>query len=125
MTMRCDGLEEKMSAWCLIAILVIAFGLAGAAKAEVEQAAEVAAPLVATPIAPPNPVTGSDGKIHLAYEFMLVNMAPSAVSLEKIETLDAESGAVIGTLEGEGLERMVRLNGGAKGTSSPARGAGL
>src|SRR4029453_14289430 len=78
MTMRCDGLEDKMPAWCVIAILVIAFGLAGAAKAGLEQAAEVAAPLVATPIAPPNPVTGSDGKIHLAYEFMLVNMRRGA-----------------------------------------------
>src|SRR4029450_4218636 len=66
MTMRCDGIEDKMSAWCLIATLAIAFGLAGAAKAGLEQVAEVAAPLVATPIAPPNPVTGSDGKIHLA-----------------------------------------------------------
>ena len=67
MTMRCDGIEDKMSAWCLIATLAIAFGLAGAAKAGLEQAAEVAAPLVATPIAPPNPVTGSDGKIHLSW----------------------------------------------------------
>jgi hypothetical protein len=125
MTMRCDGIEDKMSAWRLIAIFLVAFGLAGSAKAGLGQAAEVAAPLVATPIAPPNPVTGSDGKIHLAYEFVLMNMAPSAVSLEKVETLDAESGAVIGTLEGEGLETMVRLNGGAKGTSIAAGGSGF
>ena len=46
---------------------------------------------------------GSDDKIHLAYEIVLMNMAPSAVSLEKIEALDAESGAVIGTLDGDGL----------------------
>jgi hypothetical protein len=123
--MRCDGIEEKRSAWCLIAIFLVALGLAGAAKAGLGQAAEVAAPLVATPIAPPNPVTGSDGKIHLAYEFVLMNMAPGAISLEKIETLDAESGAVIGTLEGVGLEKMVRLNGGAKGTSVAAGGSGF
>ena len=54
-----------------------------------------------------------------------MHMAPSAVSLEKIETLDAESGAVIGTLEGDALETMVRLNGGAKGTSLAAGGSGF
>jgi hypothetical protein len=32
---------------------------------------------------------------------------------------------VIGTLEGEGLEKMVRLNGGAKGTSIAAGGSGF
>src|SRR5262245_55808611 len=122
MTMRCDGIEDKMSAWCLIAIFLVAFGLAAGAQARLGPAAEVAAPLIATPIAPPNPVTGSNGKIHLAYEFVLMNMAQSVVSLEKIETLDAESGAVIGTLEGEGLKKMVRLNGGAEGTSIAAGG---
>jgi hypothetical protein len=125
MTMRCAGSEDKVPAWSLIATLVIAFGVAGAAQAGVEQAAVVAAPLVATPTASPNPVTGSDGKTHLAYEFVLMNMAPGAVSLEKIETLDAESETVIGTLEGEGLEKMMRQNGGAKGTSMAAGGSGF
>jgi hypothetical protein len=77
------------------------------------------------PIAPPNPVFGSDDKIHLAYELVLMNMAPGAVTVEKIETLDAESGAVVGTLDGEGLAKMFRLSGGGKGTELPAGGSGF
>jgi hypothetical protein len=61
--------------WSSIAALLIAFGLAAVAKAEREKAAIVATPLVAMPIAPPNPVFGSDDKIHLAYELVLMNMA--------------------------------------------------
>lgn len=100
MSMRCDSIRMTMFTWSLIAAATVAFGLASAVRAETEQAEVVATPLVATPIAPPNPVLGSDGKIHLAYEIVLMNMAPSAVTVEKIETLDAHSGAAIGTLEG-------------------------
>ena len=54
-----------------------------------------------------------------------MNMAPSAVAIEKIETLDAESGAVIGTLDGDGLAKMMRLNGGGKGTELAGGRLGL
>ena len=122
MTMR--RFRVQMSNRSLIAAALIAFGLGYAVAAETAQAEDIAAtPLVATPIAPPNPVLGSDGKIHLAYEIVLMNMAPSAVTVEKIETLDAESGAVIGTLDGEGLAKMFRLNGGGKGTELAAGGS--
>ncbi len=116
----------RMSTRSLIATALIAFGLGCAGAAETGQAEDIAAtPLVATPIAPPNPVLGSDGKVHLAYEIVLMNMAPSAVTVEKIETLDAKSGTAIGTLEGEGLAKMFRLNGGGKGTELPAGGSGF
>jgi murein DD-endopeptidase MepM/ murein hydrolase activator NlpD len=125
MFMRRDRVGMKRSTSSIAATL-IAFGLACVVPAETGQAEDIAAtPLVATPIAPPNPVLGSDDKIHLAYELVLMNMAPSAVALEKIETLDAESGAVIGTLDGEDLAKMFRLNGGGKGTEVSAGGSGL
>ena len=88
-------------------------------------AADVATPLVATPLTSPNPVLGSDDKTHLAYEIVLMSMAASPVGIDKIETLDAESGAVLGTLEGDGLAQMLRLNGGVKGTELPAAGGGF
>ena len=81
-------------------------------------------PLVATPIASPNPVLGADDKVHLAYELVLLNMAPGDIGLKKIETLDAGSGAVLGTMEGAGLAKMLRLNGGSKGTALPGGGPG-
>jgi hypothetical protein len=35
---------------------------------------DVLSPLVAIPIASPNPVLGADNKIHLPYEIVLVNL---------------------------------------------------
>ena len=55
----------------------------------------------------------------------LMSMAASPVSIDKIETLDADSGALLGTLEGDGLAQMLRLNGGAKGTELPAASGGF
>jgi hypothetical protein len=94
-----------------------------AVEAEAEQE-EVLAPLVALPIAEPNPVLGADDKTHLVYDFMLINVAPPAVTVKKVEALDAESGGVLGTLEDAGLAEMVRLNGAAKGVELPGGGSG-
>ena len=44
----------------------------------VEQS-DAVTPLVAMPLAEPNPALGADDKIHLAYEFALMNMAPGMV----------------------------------------------
>jgi hypothetical protein len=88
-------------------------------------AEEVLSPLVATPLTSPNPVLATDGKVHLAYEIVLMNLAPAEVALKKVETLDAASGAVIGTLDGDGLAQMLKLNGGGKGTALPGGGSGI
>ena len=85
---------------------------------------DVLSPLVAIPIASPNPVLGADNKIHLPYEIVLVNMAAGSVSLKKIETLDADSDVVLGTLEGDGLAQMIKLNGGANGCRPASRWLG-
>jgi hypothetical protein len=86
---------------------------------------DVVTPLVATPLASPNPVLGSDDKTHLAYEIVLMNIAPGTVAIDKIETLDAESGAVLGTLKGDGLAPMLRLNGGGNGTELKGGGSAI
>jgi hypothetical protein len=49
------------------------------------------------PIAAPNPVPGADDKTHLVYEIVLMNMGSTTAM---IQTLDAMSGTVLGTLEG-------------------------
>ena len=89
------------------------------------EAEDVVTPLVATPLTSPNPVLGADDKVHLAYEIVLVNMAPGDIGLKKIETLDAASGAVIGTIEGDGLAQMLKFNGGSKGTTLSGGGSGI
>ena len=107
-------------------LLVLALGIIlGANICYGQTANDVVSPLVATPITTPNPVLGADDKTHLAYEIMLMNMGSATVGLDKIDTLDAISGAVLGTLQGEALAQMLRLNGGAKGTELSAGGSGV
>jgi len=60
---------------------------------------DVLSPLVGIPVATPNPVLGADDKTHLPYEIVLMNMAAGSVRLKKVETLNADSGAVLDTLE--------------------------
>ena len=95
--------------------LLLSLSVLAPVQAETVSAGEVVSPLVATPIASPNPVLGSDDRIHLAYEIVLMSMASGKVTIEKVETLDAANGNVLGTLEGDALTQMLRLNGGAKG----------
>ncbi|MGV1014964.1 MAG: M23 family metallopeptidase, partial [Methyloceanibacter sp.] len=104
--------------------LVLAIGLILGAVSQAA-AEDVLSPLVATPIASPNPVLAADDQVHLAYEFVLVNMAGGPLTLKKIETLDAANGAVLGTLEGDRLVEMLRLNDGSKGATLSGGGSGL
>lgn len=121
MSVRRVGARLSISVFTLF----VALGLPVQVQAQTVPADEVVTPLVATPLTSPNPVLGSDDKTHLAYEIVLMSMAASPVGIDKIETLDAESGAVLGTLEGDGLVQMMRLNGDAKGTELPAAGGGF
>lgn len=106
---------------CRVA-LVLGFLLAATSPALAE---EVLSPLVAMPIAQPHPVLAADDKQHLAYELVLLNLAGTAVALKKVEALDAANGAVLYTLEGDGLAQMFKLNGGGKGTELPGGGSGI
>jgi hypothetical protein len=62
-------------------------------------------PLVVTAVAPdPIPAKGTDRKYHVAYELAVLNTAPRAASLMKVETLIAASGyRVLTTLQGDEL----------------------
>jgi hypothetical protein len=102
--------------------LFLGFMLGAAQTASAE---DVLSPLVATPIAAPNPVLGADNKTHLAYEIVLMNLGSSAVAIDKVDAVDAASDTVLGTIDGEALAKMIRLNGGAKGTELPAGGSGV
>ena len=86
---------------------------------------DVVSPLVATPLVSPNPVLGADDKVHLAYEIVLVSMAPADIRLKKVETLDAASGAVLGTMEGDALAQMLKFNGDSKETTLAGGDSGL
>jgi hypothetical protein len=125
MPVRSVGARLPVFSLPALAVLLVTFGSPTQVQAQAVPPDAVATPLVATPLTTPNPVLGADGKTHLAYELVLMSMAAAAIGIDKIETLDAESGAVLGTLEGDGLARMLRLNGGAKGTEIPAASGGF
>ncbi|TSD49974.1 M23 family metallopeptidase [Rhodococcus sp. KBS0724] len=61
---------------------------------------DVATPLVITALGPdPIPVTGTDGKIHVAYEIQLFNVTPRPVTITEVETLaDGPDGVVVTTV---------------------------
>jgi hypothetical protein len=100
--------------------------LAAVAPALAESPApEIVSPLVATPIAPPNPVLGADARRHLVYEIVLMDIGGSAIALKKIEVLDANGDAVLAALEGEALAKILRLTGAGKGTALQAGSSGV
>lgn len=67
-------------------------------------------PLVISAVGPdPIPVTGTDKKVHMVYELEVLNFAPGAATLTKLETLaGGDEGAVVASVEGEALtERTI------------------
>src|SRR5438874_11260871 len=74
--------------------------------------------LVAWPIASPQPVLASDGKVHLVYELFVMNVSSSVMTLDRLETLDASKGdavvntksgnQIVGALQGADLEATIR-----------------
>jgi hypothetical protein len=126
MSVRSVGVRLPSFTLRALVALLVTFGLPNQVQAqETVAATDVVTPLVATPLASPDPVLGSGDKTHLVYEIVLMNMAPSPVTVEKVETLDAESGTVLGTLEGDALKQMLRLNGGGNGSELPGGGGGF
>ena len=80
---------------------------------------EELSPLLITALAPaPIPVTGTDGKIHVAYELSVLNFSPSVATLTRLETLDGgPDGEVVAAVEGEGLAARTLVVAGAAGGS--------
>jgi hypothetical protein len=74
--------------------------------------------LVAWPITSPQPVLATDGKIHLVYELLVMNVSSSAMTLDRLETLDASkddartsiksADTIMATLQGPDLEATIR-----------------
>jgi murein DD-endopeptidase MepM/ murein hydrolase activator NlpD len=73
---------------------------------------DVVAPLVITTIGPdPIPVTGTDGKVHVAYELSVLNSGPRPATITKVETLaDGPEGATVATVgQQELVERTILI----------------
>lgn len=61
--------------------------------------------------AAPIPVTGTDNKVHMAYELEVLNFSPRVATLDKLETLDGgPDGEVLASVEGAALaERTILI----------------
>ena len=82
----------------LLALLV-------AISATTAHARELLSPVVASTLAAPQPVTGSDGRTHLAYELQLVNRTSATVTVRRVEAL--AGGRVAERLTGKGLAAVM------------------
>lgn len=80
--------------------------------------------LFVQPLISPTPVAGADGWTHLAYELNLVNETRLITRLDAIETLDADSGAVLARWPGDALAALLRLNSGDSGATLAAAHSG-
>jgi hypothetical protein len=84
----------------------------------------VLSPLIVQPVAAPDPVLGADGRVHLAYELLLVNLAPSPITIDRVQALDPVlDGTAVETVDGQALADVLRLGAGGKGTTLAAGGA--
>jgi hypothetical protein len=72
----------------------------------------------------PIPVTGTDGKVHVAYELEVLNFSPRAATPTRLETLGPD-GEVLDTLEGEALTEQTLVVLGPQGGPIPSGGTGV
>src|SRR5262249_1557949 len=95
-------------------VLAVASGRGGAVEtARLPQtgspAGDSVTPLVATVLAPPQPVLAADDRIHLVYELFLTNVSPAMMQLTAVETLDPDrQNAVAATFTGADLTAAFR-----------------
>lgn len=100
---------------CLIALLPALAAGPSAACAATLAPGEVFGSILVEPVAPTRPVLGADGRVHLAYELIVVNPGNYLVTLDRVDALGAND-AVLASHAGEALAKLVRVNGVAQPT---------
>ena len=74
-------------------------------------------------VAPPEPVKGSDGELHLVHELELTNSSPGT-TVESVEAIDPSSGEAVGTLAERDLAPRMTLLGDVSGEMTTEIGSG-
>lgn len=85
--------------------IAVAVAIAGTAPAQSLKPDEVLSSLTVAPTTAPRPVPGTDGRIHLAYELMLLNASNLFIDPERLEAVDP-GGNVRWSIEGDALGAM-------------------
>jgi len=101
-----------------------ATGLAAAAQAQSLKPGEVLSSVTVTAVSEPNPVLGADDKVHLAYELLVTNTSRLFITLDKVESLDAQ-GRTLATEESDVLEEMTSAFGGTGRKLAPGGSAAI
>jgi hypothetical protein len=97
-------------------------GLAAAPRSDTPAPPDRLTPLAGVVLETPSPVTGADGRQHVAYELALTSPFSLRVTVESIQTLDAD-GNVVETLEGAAIPELLTIFGGTTGTTfGPGQG---
>jgi len=113
-----------MSRLSALTLTLLALVLAAAPAARAAAPSEYWTPVVASVPAAPEPVLGSDGRVHLAYELLLTNrsfLPPAKATVESLQVLGG--GKVVESLSGERLrELMVRFGEPTKAGATLGRG---
>lgn len=88
---------------------------------------DVLSPLVITALTPdPIPFTGTDGKVHVAYELSVLNYSPRDATVTRLETLEGgPEGEVTAVVEGDALAERTMVIAGPAGGAIPAGATGL
>ncbi len=68
----------------------------------------------------PVPVTGTDGAVYLVYELYLTNATSTRVTIDSVQTLDSDSGAVLQTRSGADLVAHSKVIGAEPGGTPPS-----
>ena len=98
-----------MKFWAMLAASATLL-VAPAALAQSLKPGEVFSSIAVRPISEPNPVRGADGRVHLAYELLVVNPSRVFVTLDKVEAVDS-GGRSLWSLEGDRLAMMTSIYG--------------
>jgi murein DD-endopeptidase MepM/ murein hydrolase activator NlpD len=102
-------------------ILATSF-LTSAASAQSLKSGQILSSLSVRPLSPPNPVLGTDNRVHLAYELMVSNPGQFFVTLDKVEAVDG-SGSSLLSLAGKELTRMTTRYSGTGNSLAPGAAA--
>lgn len=105
--------------WITLAALLLLAGCSSTSEpagttstpssAPATEAAEQFTPAVMQVMSTPRWFTGSDGRVHLVYELQLTNGFPVPATVTDVTVRDADSGATLETLTGDGLQASMSL----------------
>jgi len=128
-----DGSEPVLATATLSSALSAAAALSAAdaaAAAEAAPAAEApSAPdagseaLQVTLIAPPRPVTTSEGRRHLVYELLLLNLSEDAQRITALEVFEPGRRLPLASFAGDTLQRIIVTGDPATGSIEPGSAA--